>query len=155
MFRKAIITLLALATSATTVAWIASYQRSPGTRVLRYEPTPGREIDVYLNRGSFLVQYVRDVPSPEIWSRGFAAWGLECRIGGGDRRHHRPGYARFARVASPFWLPFVLFAACPTLAFVRGPLRRYRRRRRNQCVACGYSLIGNLSGTCPECGKSA
>ena len=26
------------------------------------------------------------------------------------------------------------------------------RRRRNQCLKCGYSLTGNVSGICPECG---
>ncbi len=26
------------------------------------------------------------------------------------------------------------------------------RRRRGQCLACGYSLAGNTSGVCPECG---
>ena len=28
------------------------------------------------------------------------------------------------------------------------------RRRRSQCCRhCGYSLVGNTSGVCPECGK--
>jgi predicted RNA-binding Zn-ribbon protein involved in translation (DUF1610 family) len=26
------------------------------------------------------------------------------------------------------------------------------RNRKRQCVSCGYSLRGNTSGTCPECG---
>ena len=29
------------------------------------------------------------------------------------------------------------------------------RRRRGQCVRCGYDLTGNTSGTCPECGTAA
>jgi hypothetical protein len=34
-------------------------------------------------------------------------------------------------------------------------LRRLRRKRseRGQCVECGYSLAGNVSGVCPECGR--
>jgi hypothetical protein len=32
------------------------------------------------------------------------------------------------------------------------PFRRWRRRRKNQCVHCGYDLNGNVSGVCPECG---
>jgi hypothetical protein len=55
----------------------------------------------------------------------------------------------------PLWLPFVLFAAYPTIAFVRGPLRRYRRRKRGLCVKCGYDLTGNVSGVCSECGAAA
>ena len=28
-----------------------------------------------------------------------------------------------------------------------------RRRKRGQCLSCGYSLTGNESGVCPECGR--
>ena len=27
------------------------------------------------------------------------------------------------------------------------------RRQKGQCPGCGYGLTGNLSGTCPECGR--
>ncbi len=47
---------------------------------------------------------------------------------------------------------FFLFAIYPTIAFIRGPLRRWRRRRRGLCLKCGYNLEGNVSGVCPECG---
>ena len=33
----------------------------------------------------------------------------------------------------------------------RERLATYRRRTR-RCLECGYSLVGNLSGVCPECG---
>ena len=52
---------------------------------------------------------------------------------------------------------FVAFATYPTIAlirYVRGPLRRYRRRRKGLCLKCGYDLTGNVSGVCPECGKA-
>ena len=54
--------------------------------------------------------------------------------------------------ASPLFLVF-MFAAYPTFAFIRGPLRRHRRRRKGLCLKCGYDLTGNESGTCPECGS--
>ncbi len=66
---------------------------------------------------------------------------------------------RFARrfttksiaVEFPHWFPVGLLGV---LAYVLGrPLLRARHRRRhNLCVKCGYSLEGNVSGTCPECG---
>jgi hypothetical protein len=56
------------------------------------------------------------------------------------------------RLRVPLWFPAALFAGYPTVAFIRGPLRRYRRRRRGLCLKCGYDLTGNVSGTCPECG---
>ncbi len=48
----------------------------------------------------------------------------------------------------------VLLALYPAVAFIRGPLRRYRRRRGGLCVKCGYDLHGNESGVCPECGTN-
>jgi hypothetical protein len=48
----------------------------------------------------------------------------------------------------------LLLAAWPVLAFICGPLRRRRRRKKGLCVRCGYNLTGNVSGTCPECGAS-
>ncbi len=53
------------------------------------------------------------------------------------------------------WLVAGLAAVYPCAALVRGPWRRHRRRRRGQCVRCGYDLTGNLSGVCPECGGLA
>jgi len=50
------------------------------------------------------------------------------------------------------YLPFILFAIYPIVAFIRGPLRRRRRRRRNLCPNCGYPTTGNVTGVCPECG---
>ncbi len=44
-----------------------------------------------------------------------------------------------------------LLLAYPALAFIRGPLRRYRHRKRDLCVTCGYDLRGSPN-QCPECG---
>ena len=63
---------------------------------------------------------------------------------------HRPvgsEAAGLSWVAVPHWLLVVLFIFLPTLAFIRGPLRRWRRRRKGLCVR-----TGNVSGVCPECG---
>ena len=53
----------------------------------------------------------------------------------------------------PLWVLFLILAAYPTLAFFRGPLRRWRRRRKGLCRKCSYDLTGNESGVCPECGS--
>ncbi|UCC32456.1 MAG: hypothetical protein JSU86_09275 [Phycisphaerales bacterium] len=63
------------------------------------------------------------------------------------------GISRTHRLQCSIWLFPALFAPYPTLAFIRGPVRRYRRRKLGLCVKCGYNLTGNLSGVCPECGK--
>ncbi len=54
----------------------------------------------------------------------------------------------------PLWAPFILFAAYPTLAFIRGPVRRWRRRKRGLCIHCGYNLTGLTEPRCPECGQA-
>ena len=63
-----------------------------------------------------------------------------------------PIWTRRVLVQLPMWFPTVLFAAYPIFAFIRGPLRRWRRRRKGLCITCGYDLTGNVSGVCPECG---
>ena len=52
------------------------------------------------------------------------------------------------------WSLVLLFGCYPTLALIRDPLRRYRRRRRGLCIRCGYHLEGNVSGVCSECGEA-
>ena len=51
-----------------------------------------------------------------------------------------------------FGILTLLFAAYPTIAFIRGPLRHRRRRKRGLCVKCGYDLTGNVTGVCSEYG---
>ena len=46
----------------------------------------------------------------------------------------------------------VAFSIYPLIAFIRGPYRRYHRRKKGLCLKCGYDLTGNESGVCPECG---
>ena len=68
------------------------------------------------------------------------------------REMPRHGLAPLAGGILRMWVPASLFALYPAIAFVRGPLRRYRRRRHGLCVSCGYDLTGDVSGVCPECG---
>ncbi len=60
------------------------------------------------------------------------------------------GYLTF-----PIWCPLLAFAIIPAFVLIRGPLRRRARRKRNECVGCGYNMTGNESGVCPECGGAA
>ena len=68
-----------------------------------------------------------------------------------DGLHSRAGCRH---VGVPFWLLFAGLARWPALAFVRGPLRRWRRRKRGQCLHCGYNLAGLPERRCPECGTA-
>ncbi len=53
----------------------------------------------------------------------------------------------------PLWFLFLLVSWYPVTALLVGPMRRRRRRKRNQCLNCAYDLTGNTTGTCPECGN--
>lgn len=64
----------------------------------------------------------------------------------------RGGKWRYLGVTVPLWTLVTLLFIHPAVAYVRGPLRRRQRHRRNQCVSCGYDRTGNESGVCPECG---
>ncbi len=56
-------------------------------------------------------------------------------------------------VMFPLWAPCLLLAVYPTIAFIRGPYSRHRRRKKGLCLNCGYNLTANVSGVCPECGE--
>ena len=75
--------------------------------------------------------------------------GCDCEAG----LQYEPLSLTAVRV--PFHYLFLGLMACPTIAFIRGPLRRWRRRRKGLCVKCAYDLTGNVSGVCPECGVMA
>lgn len=48
----------------------------------------------------------------------------------------------------------LLVAAALLGGGLRAALRRRWRLANHMCVACGYDLAGNESGTCPECGTA-
>ena len=76
----------------------------------------------------------------------------------GEWTNGAPGFRRVTVATSqwsfPLWLPALLFTA-PAAARLPALARRRRRRLRGRCLGCGYDLTGNVSGTCPECGRRA
>lgn len=65
---------------------------------------------------------------------------------------HKLKNVRYTVVGIPLPLLVLAFGIYPFFAFLRGPYRRHRRRRKGLCPKCGYNLSGNVSGVCPECG---
>ena len=51
----------------------------------------------------------------------------------------------------PLWGIVLLFGIYPAIALIRGPVRRRHRYKHGLCVKRGYDLTGNTSGLCPEC----
>lgn len=64
----------------------------------------------------------------------------------------RKGSSRVTWLVFPLWLSTFLLLTVSAIPVVRGPGRRWWRQWHGLCVECGYNLLANRSGRCPECG---
>ena len=160
MIRKAIIVVLTTLSLLMSWSYVDSFRRR--TR-LDWFVTERESISVVFTEGAVvLFRSNSKTPSPwrfrrkvepivgrDGWVRNLTAFRL--------KRLAFKSPARLYPKTSmmPMWLPLAVFAAYPTIAFIRGPVRRHRRRKRGLCLKCGYDLTGNVTGVCSECGESA
>ena len=179
MIRKAVIVVLTLVAAANVGLWFGSYRWPTGYHFdcpVEFPERPpgfkgGYAWSWQLHPGRVRFSYdLHNIPTPlvgvgakwEVDGLGFSVSYVSrvvttttsgfpnyIRSPLPTSEHHG---ARSLSLTIPLWMPLLLFAACPTIAFIRGPVRRWRRRKRGECVACGYNLTGNVSGVCPECG---
>lgn len=143
MIRKAIIALFSLLAVGTVVVWVVTLWWS----FSYWHAADGLRI----GHGAICVHLWHNVlPEGVMWPE--QGWRIHDsgEVTWIPRSYFRSG--RLWGVDVPLWLPFVLLSAYPTVAFIRGPVRRWRRRRKGLCVKCGFDLTGNVSGICPECG---
>ena len=54
-------------------------------------------------------------------------------------------------IVIPLWMPFLLFGISTALLWYRD--RRAQALPSGRCPTCGYDLTGNMTATCPECGR--
>ena len=109
-------------------------------------PLPAPGIELECPRGK--PEDLRLVTWPSATQWRVCGYGLVTR-GGRVRppaRAARPGGWRRVTLLAPHWI--ILPFACI------GPVLGLRRRRHDPglCRRCGYDLMGNCSGRCPECG---
>lgn len=66
-----------------------------------------------------------------------------------------PGFTlyRYSIIRFPLWIPALLMIITPIRSAINGPIMQRRRKKRGECLHCGYNLTGNTSGVCPECGS--
>jgi hypothetical protein len=166
MLRGLIILLLLSAMVLTTVGWVWSYTgryRTFGCGRLSGETKHGWWYRNWGRTAGTPLPYARGMRgvcdvviatpcSIGRWSARFWEFRLfrSCRVAFSPINRHEA----HLRVTAPFWLLFLLFAIFPAFALGKHWICLYVRRRTNHCAACGYSLEGNESGTCPECGRA-
>ena len=176
MIRKAIIVVLTLGAVGTAAACMVSYWGMIGIGRSR----PNTRMSVELGSGHLFVEVITKWPAMAfqlVHDERTYHNALSPELDRFDRRdawHHiwtapppwtslRPAF-RYVKTPNggateytlvvTLWLIVFLFAAYPTIAFIRGPWRRWRRRRRGLCAACGYNLTANTTGVCSECGEA-
>jgi len=110
---------------------------------------------VGLGKGVVLITYRKHLDGPHIpqyKDTNWPWWKYTARVFYDSVNKH---YYQQWEVTASSEVPLVLgilFGIYPTFAFLRGPVRRRRRRRQGLCMNCAYDLTGNISGVCPECG---
>jgi hypothetical protein len=158
MIRKTIIVVLTAAALLVCTTWPLSYLAPIR---LTFGESPRRSLEAECRKGLAMFEFARPVDAatfrqlskrPYSVVAGFAYGSEPLLWRGGGSGWDPPVHMQIRRFYAPLWAPFVLFAGYPTVAFLRGPARRYRRRRKGLCAECGYDLTGNVSGVCPECG---
>ena len=163
MIRNAIIVVLTVVSSVAVTLAVGSY--SLGSYLAR-KPTRHSYVNFEASRGWLCIEILKSSDASLLVDRceskhgscepdslrGFSGFWYSDPIWGRGGIGI-PGTSQTRKCLDLFhWS--IYFATYPTIAFIRGPCRRYRRRKRGLCLKCGYDLTGNESGTCSEFGEA-
>ena len=120
--------------------------------------------DVRITGGSVLAQRSLLHDGRRWWERLGVGWDLEVvqatplrsatmTWAGGSSQYAAGGpRSRVLQVMLPHWLLFLLGFPLPAMAYARWQRTRGRRRR-GECLACGYDRRATpAAAPCPECG---
>ena len=162
LIRRLVLASLTILTVLSVAGWIA-----PGGRRIRLWALATdwgiTACDLEHRQVNLLVGYSRDPANIRNWRAKFRAYArgdLDAFVVWHKPRGLLPATEALSSsglawqsISVPLWLVTMIFAGYPLVALFRGPVRRRRRRNRNQCIHCGYNLKGLTKPRCPECGE--
>jgi hypothetical protein len=151
---------------ATVVLWVRSYNNQDFFALNR----PGYLFYIHSHSGHLIVEYATPT---EMQRPGFSWWTSQWNFhhyGKPVAEHHFGGFAIYRSrgresgmddlpyresfdsrsLEFPCWAAFLILLSCHSYTYPSA--RILRRSLSNRCPFCGYSLTGNVSGVCPECG---
>jgi len=152
-------------TSANEVASVARYD--PAFAHSRFDRYWSNTIyELHISRGRLQLQKVEDYLKPRLhWDRRPSQWDPATHsvgwrklptalLGIGTTHIHVLSLTDRMVVHTPsqdfpLWPILVATATLPSIWLVKS----FRRPKREHCPKCSYSLTGNTSGVCPECGS--
>jgi hypothetical protein len=159
MMRRSIIVVLVLVGVGTGAAWITNVTIG---RAWDWTLKPTRQFSICTHdrRVGVVCGVMLDQDQPGIdvivqigdWY-GFRWMACRSYTGPGFTVPNAPTYYKAWVLEVSLAYISALALSYPITIFVRGTVRRYRRQRQGCCLKCGYNLTGNVSGTCPECGR--
>lgn len=117
----------------------------------------GSPVGLIVTRGNVTLT-IRDSTARSAGKWGFTKLRSSGPFGQGSLHRSLWRLPSFRRLRSgvrivtiPLWISPVVFGVYPVLVLIRGPMRRWRRRRRGLCEGCGYDIRASQD-RCPECG---
>ena len=144
MIRRTIIVVLTLLAAALATT---SLSARLGCGALIWQHYNAGGTHVVLSVSGTYIRFVSRIPNVGVIGSHFDLVGIRWY-----KAIDATGQIVRLDVDMPLWLALASLASYPTIAFIRGPLRRYRRRKRGLCLTCGYNLTGLIEPRCSECG---
>jgi hypothetical protein len=160
MIRKSAVTLLVLVSLSSLLLWMLPRKDAIMWPVYRNrqrapEKVGDWSIEVTCYSRVLALSYSRILSYTQagLVNNEYGPWAGFYYRGVAVPFNHREGLFSVQTWRLPFWSVALLSLLYPTVTFLCGPYRRHRRRKKGLCLQCGYSLKGNVSGVCPECGE--
>jgi hypothetical protein len=150
MIRNVVIGIAMVLTALTAILWAGSYFTDL-TRHWEFTETSSTTLSFRSGHAHCFASHLNESMEPqETMTLGRHPWAELSWYSFSIYSYDEQGFVH-SGISFPLWIAFLFFASITTI-LAYGPLRRRRRRKRNQCIHCGYNLIGLPEPRCPECG---